>query len=287
MAGADNEALNWFRWQLRGEKTLLQAQPRVKVYLSDGDGGTHVTRIDQWPSHDKRQRLYCQHKLTYNRADSDSDSTSDNSPIHALKPEPPLEGTRFTRPTDETTTLGRSTRWLASGLSVAAADYDDLRNNDAKGLAFETAPVTRAIDLIGAPSVTLHCSSTVGDLAWIVYLTEVQPDGSSLYLTEGCLRSDLSATGPAPFNIGGLPYHPCDSANRKPVAPGEVYPMAIACHPVARRILPGRRLRFVAIHTDTNNYLTPQIEAGAMVSITSSGESVSFIDLPIFAGAFV
>ncbi|MCY7778479.1 CocE/NonD family hydrolase [Bacillus haynesii] len=75
---------------------------------------------------------------------------------------------------------------------VPSQEYPSKRNEIEKRedvLAFTSAPFVRDIILSGAPVVKLWVSSTAPSTDFIVVITEVFPDGTSVYLTHGHIRT--------------------------------------------------------------------------------------------------
>ena len=65
---------------------------------------------------------------------------------------------------------------------------------------FTTQPLDKPLEIAGHPVVSLWLSSSEPDAAVFVYLSEVEADGTSRYVTEGVLRAIHRAEAPAPRN---------------------------------------------------------------------------------------
>jgi predicted acyl esterase len=85
-----------------------------------------------------------------------------------------------------------------------------------------------------------------------VYLEDVGPDGSVIYLTEGCLRFlQRATTGPAePMGLG-VPRS-FARADRLPVTPGENLDLLVELLPVSALLRSGHRLRITIAGNDAS-----------------------------------
>ena len=133
------------------------------------------------------------------------------------------------RPADYSATTGPANRWAnLYGGEGRTVDFDqahhlgypDMAPNDARGLTWTTPELDEDRELVGHPSVHLWVEADVegrvGDGAevdFFAYLEEVDPDGFSRYLSEGCLRLSRRATADPPYNYLGLPWHPCGAGD--------------------------------------------------------------------------
>ena len=78
----------------------------------------------------------------------------------------------------------------AAGVRSAAApdQAGDQRDDDARSLVFETAPLDAPIEILGAPIVTLDIASDKPLANLAVRLCDVHPDGASLRVSYGMLN---------------------------------------------------------------------------------------------------
>jgi predicted acyl esterase len=161
-----------------------------------------------------------------------------------LEPQAPrdLEGSdRYT--VDFTATTGDQNRWMAQmGNDV---HYADRRDEDAKLLAYTSAPLDRDLEMTGSPTVYLHVSSDHEDGAFHVYLEDVSPEGRVTYLTEGLLRAihrKVRDRSEAPFVPIGI-YHSFLKADAAPLVPGEVTEIDITLLPFSTVFRKGHSIR--------------------------------------------
>jgi len=100
---------------------------------------------------------------------------------------------------------------------------------------FESAPLTEAVDVVGAPTVRIRAASPTGEAVLFVKLYDVDPDGPAT-LANGLV---------APVRLTGLP---ADITAARPVG--------VTLPAIVRRIEAGHRLRIVVATAD-QAYATP------------------------------
>ncbi|SCL14293.1 ABC-2 type transport system ATP-binding protein [Micromonospora rhizosphaerae] len=100
---------------------------------------------------------------------------------------------------------------------------------------FESAPLTEAVDVAGAPTVRIRAASPTGEAVLFVKLYDVDPNGAAT-LPDGLV---------APVRLTGLPKT-IDAAQ----------PVAVTLPAIVRRIEAGHRLR-VVVATSDQAYATP------------------------------
>ena len=98
-------------------------------------------------------------------------------------------------------------------------------------LLFTTDPLTEALTLAGAPRLELILDSDRLDTDVMARLTDVYPDGRSIFVTDGARR--------ARFRTGFAP------ADEELLTPGVPVPLEIELEPTGLTLLPGHRLRLV------------------------------------------
>jgi putative CocE/NonD family hydrolase len=179
---------------------------------------------------------------------------------------------------DPTTSTAPFNRWAAQMGGLVY--YGDRRFSPGERLAYDAAPITRDVELVGAPELCLWLRSDQTDGVVIAYLEDVAPDGRVTYLTEGELRllhrkTASGACDPAPGTARSF-----SRADAAPVVPGELMEVEIPLWPTAARIAAGHHLRLSLAGADAGTF--PLVsEAPATWSIRHGGESRSSIRLPM------
>ncbi|MEV4755625.1 alpha/beta fold hydrolase [Micromonospora sp. NPDC049559] len=123
---------------------------------------------------------------------------------------------------------------------------------------FDSAPLTGAVDVVGAPAVEIRAASPTGEAVLFVKLYDVDPQGAAT-LTNGLV---------APVRLTGLP---ADLAAATPVR--------VTLPAIVRRIEPGHRVRIVVASSD-QAFSTPVEPTVYAVALGSDA-----VTLPLVAGA--
>jgi putative CocE/NonD family hydrolase len=84
----------------------------------------------------------------------------------------------------------RTAAWL--GLAQT-----DLVNEERAGLSYTTAAFKRDLEVTGPLALRLFATATASDFDWAVRLTDVWPDGSSQWISDGYLRASLRKVDPS------------------------------------------------------------------------------------------
>ena len=101
-------------------------------------------------------------------------------------------------------------------------------------IVYTSEPLTGELAISGWPVLELHAVTDGDDTDWHVKLTDVQPDGRSHKVTQGCLRASYrdSLTAPAPAEQG------------------KVHHYAVELWPTHHAFLPGHRIRVSVTSSD-------------------------------------
>lgn len=146
------------------------------------------------------------------------------------------------------------TRGLTSLLTGVAGD---LPGQHAR---FESEPLDRPIDVVGAPTVTLRAASPTGEAVLFVKFYDVDPQG----------RETLPSGLIAPVRLTGLPT---DIAQASPVT--------VTLPAIVHRVEAGHRLR-ITVATADQGYATP-VEPVVYTVALDEGDSAT-VSLPIVPG---
>jgi hypothetical protein len=151
-------------------------------------------------------------------------------------------------------------------------------------LTFATAPFDRAAELTGHATVQLHVSTSEHDGALFVYLSEVDADGRSWYITEGLLRLLHRAEGKAPASYAAKwPWRSFRREDAKHMQPGVPETVRFALLPVSWQLRPGSRLRIAVAGADADHFAQVTPGRPPLLKFTLGGANASFVDLPIRA----
>jgi len=117
-------------------------------------------------------------------------------------------------------------------------------------LLFSTDVLTEALSIVGAPRVELELDSDRLDTDVMVRLTDVYPDGRSVYVTDGARR--------ARFRTG------YDAADETLLVPGETVPIEVELEPTGLTFLPGHRLRLVVTTSNSPRFDVNENDGGPL-----------------------
>lgn len=180
---------------------------------------------------------------------------------------------------DLTVGTGPRTRW-STQIGTPPA-YGDRQGIDRRLLTFDSAPVDKAMEIVGTPVVSLVLSTRSDDPAVFAYLEDVAPDGRVTYVTEGMFR----AIHRRPADRSSLPYdqgpaaHSFKREDAELVHPGETMTLEFPLMPVAALIRPGHRLRLAIAGAD-KDWFTVYSNGGSERFDVRIGEGGSQVIIP-------
>ena len=180
------------------------------------------------------------------------------------------------------TSTGSHTRWERLGAANIEHYYDDWQGRDEGLLNFTTVPYTHDMELSGHAVAHLQVASSEPDAALYVYLSEVEADGRTHFITEGMLRALHRALGEAPASYRTTwPWRPFTRAQAKLLTPGVAERLVFALLPVSWTLKRGSRLRISIAGADADHF--PQVPHGAppRLELVLGGAVASFIELPL------
>lgn len=196
---------------------------------------------------------------------------------HALSTAGPGGGAdRYT--VDFSATTGDANRWTTQ-LGGGPVDYGDRDTADRKLLLYTSAPLRQDIEITGTPLATLCLSTTAPDGAIFVYLEAVEPDGRTVYLTEGELRLALRGGGGAVNRPAGT-QPSFLRADADYLRPGEQIVIGVRLHAVSVRLARGMRLRLALAGADAGTFARYPAEGDPVLTIRHSVRAPSFVEVP-------
>jgi predicted acyl esterase len=240
------EALAWFDHWLKGQDTGILEGPRIR-YVLPGADGWHTA--DTWPLADVTNRAL---RLCVDGTLGDEEGESGS----------------------------RTLMTLGAGLNRAKASETDPPSS----LSWDSAPLKQDLDMVGDVELQLDAASTAPDTAWIVFLQDIDADGSITDVTAGYLRAGLrevdeSASRP------GAPDLPCRTFQAVPI--GELVNYRIPIVANARRFKAGHRVRLLITGDDQDTKMPAMLtfrHASVGTSSLNTIKSSSRLLLPITGG---
>ncbi|MEJ2701085.1 MAG: CocE/NonD family hydrolase [Sedimentisphaerales bacterium] len=262
------EMLRWYDYWLKGIDNGIMDEPPILYGVIGLPRDKSVRWSNQWPPAPS-------HPVAYYFCDGASHSV-DSVNDGRLSTAASAPGTDRYK-VDYTTTSGPRSRW-AGGPPA----YPDMTANDRKALTYTTAALTDDIEIAGHPIVHLwiECSAD-DDVDLFAYLEEVEPDGRSTYITDGCLRASHRRLNTPDHHRMGLPYHRGFAQDKKSL-PDKPVELIFDLYPTANLFEAGHRIRLSITCADRDNNQTPRIDPAPEVTVYRTPERPSRIVLPIY-----
>lgn len=222
--------LPWFDYWLKGLPTGVLDEPRVRLFVM---GANRWLEADDYPVPGTRPTPW------YLREGG------------GLTPEPPTGAepadSYLYDPDDPVPTLGGAT------LNLPGGPYDQ-RPIEGRCLVYTSAPLARALTIVGDVRCVLHAMSSAPDTDFVVRLTDVHPDGSSRLLCDGILRARYREAGDRPT----------------PLTPHRVYELTVDLWATANTFHRGHRIR-VAVTSSSFPRFDRNLNTGGPVGAEARG----------------
>ena len=268
----NSEHLRWFDHWLKGINNGIMDGPLIHYQTMISPKQTVWNACTDWP------RANAYEKVFYFRRGPTGSVSSVNDGL--LLPDPPVEhsgGDEYK--VDYTATSGTTTRW--DNTVGGGFGYPDMTVNDQKCLTYTTSPLDDDVEVTGHPVVALWIRSTADDGDFFAYLEEVDAEGVSQYITEGCLRASHRELHEPPYDNLGLPYHRSYREDVKPLIPEEPAELRFDMHPTSNVFEAGHRIRITVSCIDKDNAYTPRFSPRPTVTLLRTRDHASSIVLPI------
>jgi putative CocE/NonD family hydrolase len=224
------DMLRWFDYWLRGEPNGVMDAPPVRYFLM---GANRWRTADSWPpAAAKPLRLY------FARGTGRSTSSMNNGRLVLDKPTGAQPADSYVYdPRDPVPSIGGNTLHsppLPAGRTgplvadfMAAAGPRDQSSIEGRCLTYTTEPLAEDLEVVGPVEVVLHVSSSAPDTDFVAKLCDVFPDGRSIQVADGILRSRYRESRSRP----------------RPLDPGKVYELEIDLWSTAWLFPAGHQLR--------------------------------------------
>jgi putative CocE/NonD family hydrolase len=195
---------------------------------------------------------------------------------------PPGPGTTDRIEVDFTWGSGSQTRYERIAGIDATDYYADWSEREGKLASFTSSPLEEALEIAGHPVVSLWLASSEPDAAVFVYLSEVEADGTSRYVTEGLLRAIHRAEAPAPRNYRTTwPWRTFARKDARPMPTGEPQLLRFALLPIAWRFAKGSRLRLSIAGADADHFVQAPHGRPPVLTVLSGAAQATMLELPV------
>jgi uncharacterized protein len=183
---------------------------------------------------------------------------------------------------DFTAGSGTQTRYERIAGIDATSYYADWSQRERRLLAFTGPALEQDLEIAGHPVVSLWLASSEPDASVFAYLSEVEADGTSRYVTEGVLRAIHRAETPAPRNYRTTwPWRTFARKDARPMPIGEPQLLRFALLPTAWRFAKGSRLRLSIAGADADHFVQAPHGRPPLLTILSGGDHASVLELPV------
>ena len=239
------EALRWWDRWLKGKQTGVEADPAYRAFRQQHDGAktSYERRSGDWIAEETWPSPNVTMRKQYLTAAGLTDAPGPADPVSFRSPEDlGMAGGEY------------CAIWLGPELP------GDQRIDDGGSLVFDGPVLEEALDILGAPEVTLRLSADRPRARVIARLCDVAPDGASERVSYGIL------------NLA----HRDGNESPKPLTPGEEVEVTVRLDHCAHRFKPGHRIR-VALSTA----YWPMIWPGPDAATVTVARGPSSLSLPV------
>lgn len=207
--------LRWFDYWLKGIENGVLNEPRVKLWRG---GANEWLEADHWPLAERADSLY----LAFD---------GETGGLAAYPQEAPAEARSYRYdPLDPVPTRMDIKKYPGEDVPAVMNDVE-VR---ADVLVYTSDILTDDLEISGWPRLELFASSDCDDTEWHVKLTDVDPEGRSVKVCQGCLRASYRDSW----------EHPT------PLTPGEIHRCEVEFWPVHHLFKPGHRVRVTITSSD-------------------------------------
>lgn len=248
---------------------LMMATGGVRGYRA---GETLVRYEDAWPLRDTRWTKLFLSPVVSGSADSLNDGS--------LSVHPPENATSSIVPMiSALATEGdlRTTSWL-TGAIIGESNTKEL-----SGLTFTTPELATDTEITGPVMLRVFATANATDFDWVVRLTDVWPDGTSHWISDGYLRASLSEVdhNRSQKNSDGDIVRPWHSfTQRSAPALGERREYLIDIIPTANIFRASHRIRLDIFPVAASSMDRNALGVGTL-EVHLGGQHASYIQLPL------
>jgi putative CocE/NonD family hydrolase len=159
--------------------------------------------------------------------------------------------------------------------------YPDLSERyDAKGLTYTSGKLVKDMVIAGHPVVRLWVTANTDDADFFIVLEEVEPDGTSHFVTTNAVRASHRTVNKAPFNNLGLPWLGHFKADAKMLTrmPSII---ELDLKPIANLFDKGNRIRVTITGAEAEEGDASPLSGNREFTIYRNKKYSSSIDLPV------
>ena len=213
--------LRWFEHWLKGVDNGVDSDKPVKLFAM---GINQWREFDDWPPEGIKYTAYY-----LSQQGSESANSLNDGIRNSVKPE--TSGELFDEYESDP---GNPVRSFGGGHLGDSNGPQDQRERENRVLTYTTEVLDEPLDVTGPVKAVLHASSTAVDTDWVVRITDVYPDGTSMLVCDGILRGRFKDSFDAP----------------KPLIPNTITEFEIDLWATSHVFKKGHRLRVAVASSD-------------------------------------
>ncbi|HYH61930.1 MAG TPA: CocE/NonD family hydrolase [Solirubrobacterales bacterium] len=282
------ESKAWFDHNLNGVENGIEDEPRVKLWLADGDRedfvAGNVVRIDgdDWPIPGTRWQ-----SLALDPAKSGTSNSPNDGTLSLRAPTESADQSFVNLPTLPTNTdIPNAAIVGAAGLdalSTALPIFTDMTLSEPLGLSYTTAPLRQDVVSAGPASLELRLSTTAPETGIWVVVSDVSPDGTAHPVATGRLSAEYPKINrKRSLTKGGQvvqPYGRYDSP--QPAQAGEERLYRVELWPIGNRFKAGHSIRLHIVGASAASLPS----APGLNTVTAGGPQGSRFLFPVLPGS--
>jgi putative CocE/NonD family hydrolase len=184
--------------------------------------------------------------------------------------------------TDYSSSSGKKSRWVSLvNVTEEEIGYPDRADQDARLLVYQSAALTRNVEMTGHPQITLYVRSNAEDGQFFIYLEDVTRTGDVIYVTEGQFRAiHRNISTEKPLYHAPIVNHSFKRQDAAPLTPGEVAVLTFNLLPVSYLFRKGHAIRLAIAGADRDNFALRPSEPPE-IEVLWGLENPSHIVLPV------
>ena len=253
--------LRFFDKHLMGRETAIENEQPVH-YFTMGEEAWKAA--PSWPPECQELALYV---------------TADGSLAEAA---PDAEQAADRHQADYAAGTGNHSRYDRLYIANVETYYDDWHGREDRMLSYTGAPLAADMEVTGHPVVELHFACSEKDCAFFVYLSDVTPDGRSVYVTEGVFRALHRAPGKHPPNLPATgPTHSFNQADARHLVPGEPDSVSFDLLATSYLFRKGHRPRLAIAFSDSDHFTRIPDGRPPEITLFRDRDRASRIVLPV------
>jgi len=160
--------------------------------------------------------------------------------------------------------------------------YDDWHGREDLMLSYTGEALGADTEVTGHPWVQLHFAASEKDCVFHVYISDVTPDGKSIYVTEGVFRALHRKPGSHPKDIPATgPAHSFNHADAELLVPGEPAEVCFELLPTSYQFRKDHRIRLSIALADSDHFTRIPDGRPPEITIFRGKDRASKVVLPV------